>query len=114
MKRKHNNIIVGFLGLILISIVIIKLIPKHNDSYWRCIKAKSLAGLFEYTYFNQNSEYSDTIKKMIIDSVKNNSDFTISTIDVIDSVNKQVKLGFYVDTLFWDGYCTRERNIFAI
>lgn len=114
MTRKHRNIISGFLGLILISILIIKLIPKHNDSQWRFIKTKSLIELFEYAYQNQNSPYFDTITQMIVDSLQDNSDFVISTIDVIDSVNNQIKLGFYLDSLFWDDFCIKERNIFMI
>lgn len=114
MTRKHRSIISGFLGLILISILIIKLIPKHNDSQWKFIKTKSLIGLFEYAYQNQNSPYFDTVTQMIVDSLKDNSDFVISTIDVIDSANNQIRLGFYLDSLFWENFCIKERNIFAI
>ena len=114
MTRKHKNIIIGFLGLVLIIIVINKLIPKHNDSQWRYIKTKSITGLFEFAYYNQNSPYFDTITQMIIDSFQNNTDFVISTIDIIDSANSQIKLGFYLDSMFWGDYSIKERNIFAI
>ncbi len=115
MTQKHRYIIVGFLGLILISIVIIKLIPRHNDdSQWRCIQTQSQVGLFEYIYQNQDSPYFDTVTEMIVDSLIDNSDFVISTIDVIDSANNQIRLGFYLDSLFWEDFCIKERNIFAI
>lgn len=114
MTRTHKNIIIGFLGLLVIVFLLAKLSIKHDDSQWRCIKTKSLARLFEYAFYNQYPEYSDTISKMITDSIQKNENFVLSTIEVIDSVNNQIRLAFYVDTLFWDGYDIKKRNVFTI
>lgn len=114
MTKNLKNIIVGFVGLILISFLIIKLNPKPEDSRWGFIKTMTLSELFEYAYLNQNSEYSETITKMIIDSIRDDSNNVISTIDIIDSVNNQMKLGFCIKIILLGEYSIKERIVFDI
>lgn len=110
-KLKKNIGIISV--LILASFMIFRLIHNVDDAQWRSVKSQTVAGLFEYAYYNQNSVHSGTVKEMLIDSLKH-SGFVISTIDVVDSVNKKVITGFYNDTLKQHPYQIKEQNIFII